>query len=469
MNDARVPGSVFDAMPETERIQLLYRNLSISQLAVIVLAGLLVAATYKTPAFTGVWAWGLFMVAVSLFRWRDSVKFKRGTQDFGRMLRWYRRALVGTSVSGAGWAFMSLFYFPEATLEYQVVIIFFLAGVSAGAVSVLSCDLRLYLSYSGLVLVPLLVELSLRGGGVYYTFALATLLYMLILARSAIYVNHVLVENIRGRVAKEAALNDAHQANEHLRDEIEHRRQAEKELVAARDAAEAASKAKSEFLSIASHEIRTPMNGVLGMLHLALRTDLTDGQRKYLTMAMDSASGMMTMLNDVLQYAALDSNKIKLEADFVAPSDLVAGVVAKYRPAAEGKRLELVHRVDPDLPQLVRVDAKRLREVFGHLLDNAIKFTREGGVEVRLESDPEQPGSLCFSVKDTGVGIPEDKQAQIFEAFTQVDGGFNRQYGGLGLGLALAKRLAALMGGRIGVESRAGEGSTFRFAFPYET
>ncbi|HSR36584.1 MAG TPA: ATP-binding protein, partial [Desulfurivibrionaceae bacterium] len=352
----------------------------------------------------------------------------------------------------------------------QVAVIFVAAGLTSGSIPILAPLRRLYFAYMLCILLPLLAMLLLQRGPFHGIMASVVVLYILMLLKSATqmsrslatslemsFANAELAENLR------RARDEGDALNTELLNENERRRETERELVEARDAAEAASRAKDEFLANMSHEIRTPMNGVLGTLQLLREMEMEPAQREFVRTAYTSADSLLRILNDILDFSKIEAKKLVLESIPVDLRQIIGEALTLHAVQAQEKKIALTADVDPSLPPRLLGDPTRIRQVLSNLVSNAVKFTEDGRVTVHARVTATDSGRVAIriEVSDTGIGIEEEKQAVLFQSFTQADGSTTRKYGGTGLGLAIVRQLVLLMGGDLGVKSSPGHGATF--------
>jgi len=430
-------------------VDLLYRNLWIGQVVSAVNASLLVWVAFGQIPTTALALWWLLATLAAAVRATLAVRYHQRPEAarHAEAADWRQRALIGAACSGLIWAGGSLVLtgFGNTTLQLFTALV--MAGMVAGAVPLLAPDRQIFRAYAW----PIALAVAVGAWGpdaLHITISTMTILFSLASTRSADYFHDMLLDTLRLEHEKDGLVGKLNQALE---------------------IAEQSNRAKTEFLANISHELRTPLNGIVGLGELLSLEDLTPGQQALLVPLRSSADDLQRSITHLIELSALEAGHVRATNSPFLATELLEVLLAVHHPAATAKGLTLGEDIDPELPYVLIGDVEHLRQIFTHLLGNAIKFTERGGVKVSAQIQERTPAGIAleFCIADTGPGISAEKLGLLGMLLIQVDGSSIRRHGGIGVGLPIARKLIELLGGKLEIDSQVGTGSRFRFTLPF--
>lgn len=425
--------------------QLVFRNARLAQLMSVANATIVTWAISTDLSTSGLSFWWAAVALCAFGRLWLAERFRINAPPPSAASLWRKRFFIGAALSALCWALGGAWIMLSVSPSDRVFMALVLVGMLAGAVPILAPSPWALRAYVGLLMLPLFLFALLNKGNTGIGFALLLIFFVFTVVRSAAEYHHVLIETIGLDIEKGRLLTQLRQTSHNL---------------------EVASRAKDEFLANISHEIRTPMNGILGMAQLLSEQQLAPTQREQVEVIRGSTDALLSLVNGVLDYSRIEAGRFELVPAPFSSADLLHDLERMFVPHARSKGLTFRCEIETSVPAMLYGDATRLKQILVNLLGNALKFTERGSVTLTLTARRQrlpQRVELIAHVRDTGPGIPESRRQEIFLPFTQADSSVTRKFGGTGLGLTIAQRLVALMGGRLWVEDNAGGGSVFIF------
>lgn len=434
----------------SRQVELVYRNQKLGQIVSMAIAGYLAwVACREGVSLLAIGMWCAAAVGIALFRLVMAQRYMRlaGEQRTSEIAVWQKRVRYGGLGSGIAWSAGAILLMNAGNLGLQLFTAFVLAGITAGAIPVLGPDRWAYRLFAWPIIVTVIIS-AFDTDHMHIAFSALSTLALIIYTRSADIFGQMLHETLAMEHEKTWLLASVEEA---------------------RHAAEKSDLAKTQFLANVSHELRTPMNGILGLSELLGSEPLTPEQAELVALLRENANGLMRQIDHLIELSALEAGHIQVRPAPFAVAELLEGMIsAQHRPAEE-KKLELVENTDPDLPSVLVGDLERLRQIFDHLVGNAIKFTERGTISItaRLIDKKAEQVRVEFCVSDTGPGISADRLQVINALFAPGDTSLIKRHSGIGVGLPIARKLVDLMGGQMRIDSEIGVGSTFCFTLPF--
>ena len=435
------------------------------------------ASLWSVSAPAGLGVWLAFMIAALAVRFVLHRGSGAAAEDQASTRHWRLLVVVSSASIGAGWGWFGLFLFPGEGAGHQVLMMMVLA-VAVATVPTLAPFSEAAAAFLLPAVLPAVGRLALIGGSVWGATGAMLCVLMCFVWWSLLRYRAELTQSMRLRMQKEQSdseratyVRSVETANRLFAQVVIEREQAEAELQTAKQVAEEANRAKGEFLAYTSHEIRTPLNAIIGLTRVVMESPLTTEQRDYLRRVRNAGDRLLSLINDLLDMSKIEAGRLEIEVVGFELREVLDEVVQEQQVRAAEKNLSLDLHVAAEVPDNLVGDPLRLRQILVNLLGNAIKFTDKGGVSVRVALARRTGEGSCvlrFAVIDTGIGVSPEKQATLFERYTQAEISTSRKFGGTGLGLSICKSLVELMSGTIGLHSKVDEGTEFFFELPFE-